>query len=76
MRFPADVPTGNYGVEILLLRDKAVVSGQTSPLFVSPEGLDAEVHDFADHWALLYGLIAVLGAAMAGWLASLPFRNA
>ena len=38
--------------------------------------IDAEVNDFADRQALLYGIIAVVGAAMAGWLASLPFRNA
>jgi succinyl-CoA synthetase beta subunit len=36
----------------------------------------AEVNEFANRWALLYGIIAVIGAAGAGWLASLPFRNA
>ncbi|HEX7968458.1 MAG TPA: TIGR02186 family protein, partial [Stellaceae bacterium] len=74
--FPANLPTGEYRVEILLVRDKAVVSGQTTPLYVSQVGLDAEVNDFANRRALLYGVIAVAGAAMAGWLASLPFRNA
>ncbi|MGE5201970.1 MAG: TIGR02186 family protein [Acidobacteriota bacterium] len=74
--FPANVPTGTYRVEVFLVRDKAVVSGQTTPLVISEIGLDAEVHDFADRYALVYGLIAVALAAMAGWLASLPFRNA
>lgn len=74
--FPANVPTGTYLVEILQIRDKAVVSGQTTPLVVSQVGIDAEVNDFASRWALLYGVVAVVGAAMAGWLASLPFRNA
>jgi hypothetical protein len=53
-----------------------VVSGQTSPLVVSQVGVDAEVNEFAERSALLYGIIAVAGAAVAGWLASLPFRNA
>ncbi len=74
--FPANVPTGTYLVEIFLVRDKNVVSGQTTPLVVSQVGVDADINDFASHWALLYGVIAVTGAAVAGWLASLPFRNA
>ncbi len=74
--FPANVPTGTYLVEVFLVRDKKIVSGQTTPLIVSQVGVDAEVNEFAERQALLYGVIAVAGAAMAGWLASLPFRNA
>lgn len=76
IRFPANVPTGTYVVQVFLVRDKAVVSGQTVPLVISELGLDAEVHDFADRYALVYGLAAIALAALAGWLASLPFRNA
>ncbi len=74
--FPATVPTGNYLVEIFLIRDRQVVGGQTTPLIISKVGVDAAVSDFAGHWALTYGAIAVVMAVMAGWLASLPFRNA
>lgn len=74
--FPANVPTGTYLVEIFLIRDHNVVSGQTTPLTVSQIGIDAEVNEFAQRQTLLYGVVAVAGAAMAGWLASLPFRNA
>ena len=73
---PANLPTGEYRVEIYLLREGTVVTAQTSPLFVSQAGVDADVDDFAIRHALLYGIVAVAGAAMAGWLASLPFRNA
>ena len=76
IEFPANVPTGTYLFEIFVVRDRAVVSGQTTPLVVSQAGVDAEVDDFAQRQALSYGLLAVAGAAMAGWLASLPFRNA
>jgi uncharacterized protein (TIGR02186 family) len=74
--FPASVPTGTYSVEIFLLRDKQIVSAQTTPLVVSKIGVDAQVYDFADRQSLAYGLIAVLIAVMAGWVASLPFRSA
>jgi uncharacterized protein (TIGR02186 family) len=73
--FPANVPTGNYLVEIFLVRDKDVVGGQTTPLVVSKVGVDAAVFDFARGNSLAYGAIAVVTAVMAGWLASLPFRN-
>jgi uncharacterized protein (TIGR02186 family) len=74
--FPANIPTGAYLVQILLVRDKDVVGAQTTPLTVSKVGVDAAVSDFAHRSALVYGAIAVVTAVMAGWLASLPFRNA
>lgn len=73
--FPANIPTGTYLVEILLVRDKDVVGGQTTPLIVSKVGVDAAVYDFARNRSLAYGAIAVIMAVMAGWLASLPFRH-
>jgi uncharacterized protein (TIGR02186 family) len=75
LKFPANVPTGNYSVLILLVRGKQVVGAQQWPLLISQAGIDADVNDFAERQALLYGIIAVVGAAVAGWLASLPFRN-
>jgi uncharacterized protein (TIGR02186 family) len=73
---PTNVPTGTYIVQIFLVRDKRVVSGQTTPLRIEQAGIDADVNEFAQRRALLYGIVAVIGAAVAGWLASLPFRNA
>jgi uncharacterized protein (TIGR02186 family) len=73
--FPANIPTGSYLVEIFLVRDKDVVGGQTTPLTISKVGVDAAVFDFARSDALAYGVIAVMMAVMAGWVASLPFRS-
>jgi uncharacterized protein (TIGR02186 family) len=74
--FPANVPTGNYLVEVLLIRDGRVISGQTTPLVISEGGIAADLYEFAMNDAALYGLTAVLGAALLGWLGTLPFRNA
>jgi uncharacterized protein (TIGR02186 family) len=74
--FPSNVPTGTYLVEVFLVREKDVVSGQTTPLVVSKVGLDAEVSEFSYRQPGFYGAIAVLTAMVAGWLASLPFRSA
>ena len=74
--FPSNVPTGTYLVQVFLIRNRGVVSGQTTPLVISKIGIDAEIVDFAERRAAIYGLVAVATAMMAGWLASIPFRNA
>lgn len=74
--FPANVPTGTYLVEVFLVRNKDVVSGQTTPLVVSKVGMDAAVSEFSIRQPGFYGAIAVLIAVVAGWLAGLPFRGA
>jgi uncharacterized protein (TIGR02186 family) len=73
--FPSNVPTGTYLVEVFLVRDKDVVSGQTTPLVVSKVGVDAAVFEFSTRQPGFYGAIAVVTAVVAGWLASLPFRG-
>src|SRR5438132_4620614 len=75
VEFPSNVPTGTYLVAVFLIRDRDVVSGQTTPLVVSKVGIDADVFGFAVRQPGLYGAVAVLTAVLAGWLASLPFRS-
>lgn len=73
--FPANVPTGLYNVEALLIRDGEVVSAQTTPLVVSKVGFSAEIFEFARNQPLAYGVAAVIGAIAAGWLAGAAFRR-
>ena len=72
---PANVPTGPYHVYTYLVQDGLVVSAQTTPLFVSKIGTEAVVFDFAHQNAAWYGLIAIVIALMAGWIAHLAFRK-
>ena len=76
IEFPSNVPTGTYLVAVFLIRERDVVSGQTTPLVVSKVGIDAEVFGFSVRQPGLYGFVAVMTAVVAGWLASLPFRSA
>jgi uncharacterized protein (TIGR02186 family) len=75
LSFPENVPTGIYLVQVFLVRDGDIVSGQTAPLVVSKVGVDAEISDFAIRESAAYGAIAVAVALAAGWLASFPFRR-
>ena len=75
IRFPANVPTGTYTADVFLVRDGEVVAAQATPLVVSKIGLGADMADIAHRHSALYGIIAVLVAAMAGWLAGVIFRR-
>ena len=76
INFPANVPTGAYSVETYQLIDGQVVSATTTPLIVSKVGIEAEVFDFAHQHGGWYGVIAILVALVAGWLAHVAFRRA
>lgn len=73
--FPSNVPTGSYMVEVLLVRDGEVASAQTSPLIISKTGIGAEIFEFANNQSALYGVVAIIGALVAGWTAHLVFRR-
>ena len=73
--FPANVPTGSYLIEVLLVRNGKVVSAQTTPLIVSKIGIGADIFEFAHRHAAAYGLVAIVSALLAGWLAHLAFRR-
>ena len=73
--FPANVPSGIYQVQVFELVDGFATDAQRSTLVVSKIGLEADVYDFAQHRAPLYGLTAIALAIVSGWLASVIFRR-
>ena len=75
VHFPANVPVGTYLVEVYLIAGGQVISAQTTPLVISTIGLGADVYDFAHQQAALYGIIAILLAASAGWAAAVVLRK-
>jgi len=75
VRFPANAPTGSYKAEIYLIRDGQVVSAETTPLFISKTGFQAEINYYALNRPAAYGLVAIAIALIAGWLAAILFRR-
>ncbi len=75
IHFPANVPVGQYMVAVYLLRDGEVIGAQTTPLMVSKIGVGADVYDFAHRNSAMYGIIAIILAVTAGWLAAVAFRK-
>lgn len=74
--FPSNVPTGTYFVEVYLFRNGTVAAAEIVPFNISKIGFGADVFDFANNYGVIYGLLAILLAAGAGWAASLAFRRA
>lgn len=75
LRVPSTVPTGTYLAEVYLVRDQKVVGAQTTPLVISKIGFGADIYDFAYRHSAAYGVIAILVALFAGWMAHLAFRR-
>ncbi|MFZ1414520.1 MAG: TIGR02186 family protein [Defluviicoccus sp.] len=75
MYIPANAPVGTYTVGVYLVRDEDVVSAEITPLIVSKVGFEARLSDFAKRFSLAYGILAIVIATVAGWLANLVFRR-
>lgn len=73
--FPESIPRGTYTAEIYLFADGQLIGVQSTPLTVEKQGLDAFVFDFAYQYPAMYGIMAVLMALGAGWVAGQVFRR-
>ena len=72
---PADVPTGNFAVDVKLFADGAMVARTNSALEVTKVGFEQYVADAARDNGLLYGIATALIALGIGWIASVVFRR-
>jgi uncharacterized protein (TIGR02186 family) len=75
VEFPSEVPVGTYRAEAYLIAEERVVAAQAVPLFIDKQGVEQAVSDLARQRPHLYGLVAVLGAILAGGIASTIFRR-
>ncbi len=73
--FPANAPEGDYTVNTYLVRNGQVVQEQSTPLSIRKAGLERTIFDLANQQPALYGIIAIIIALTAGWLAAVAFRR-
>jgi uncharacterized protein (TIGR02186 family) len=72
---PPNVPAGNLKVLVYAFADGQVVSSNSMTLFIDKTGIERRLSEFAHGIPALYGLVAVLLSALAGFLASVAFRE-
>ncbi len=74
VELPANLVEGNYAVRIFLTRSGRIVAGYDTEIFVQKVGLERFLYTLAHEQPLLYGALALVLAAGAGWGASAGFR--
>ena len=73
--FPSNVPPGIYQAIAHQIDDGEVVASGTADLVIRKTGMEARIYGTAHDSPWLYGILAVVLALMAGWLASAIFRR-
>lgn len=74
IRLPANLVEGDYRTRIFLLRNKQVLDVYESSIEVRKVGLERWIYTMAKEHSAIYGLLSILVALTAGWLASTFFR--
>jgi uncharacterized protein (TIGR02186 family) len=72
---PADVPIGNFAINVELFANGAMAARTNSALEVTKAGFEQYVADAAHDHGLLYGFATTLMALLTGWIASVVFRR-
>lgn len=75
VRLPANAPIAQYHADTYLFRDGRLISAQRVPISIARVGVERRIHDLATNWSLLYGILTVLLALAAGWVAANLFRR-
>ncbi len=71
--FPATVPTGSYRVDVYQVVDDWVKSVAAIPLTVGKVGMEEAIFRFAHDQPALYGIVAIVIAALSGYGAGMLF---
>jgi uncharacterized protein (TIGR02186 family) len=72
---PAEVPVGNYEVDVKLFADGAQIARANSAFEIYKAGFEQVVTAAARDHGLLYGVLTALLALATGWFASVLFRR-
>ena len=72
---PADVPTGDYAVEIHLFEEGAPIAVTILPLEIAKSGTEQLIFDASRNQSWLYAIALIAIAMFSGWLGNLVFRQ-
>ncbi|HZH45854.1 MAG TPA: TIGR02186 family protein [Roseococcus sp.] len=75
LELPSTVQPGSYRVEVLLVRSRRVVATEQLGFEVGRTGSAAQIAEVARGQPVLYALICIALAALAGWVGSVIFRR-
>lgn len=74
IELPANLVEGDYAAEFFLVRDQEVLSSATTIIRVEKTGIERWLYNLSRNRPLVYGLMSVGLALLAGWFANAAFR--
>ncbi|MCC6597983.1 MAG: TIGR02186 family protein [Alphaproteobacteria bacterium] len=74
-RLPSNVPRGEYVVRALLVENGKVTHATKQKMTVAQVGFSSSVYSVAHNESLLYGVLCVFVACVAGWLSNVFVRR-
>lgn len=74
IRLPANLTEGDYETRIFLTRDREIVARYETVIAVRKVGLERLIYNLAHERPLVYGILALAIAILAGWGASAAFQ--
>ncbi len=72
---PANVPLGDYSADVFIFRAGEVVAKHTTSLRIEKRGIERFIYTLAHQQPLIYGILSVLAAVLAGTGAAAAFRK-
>ncbi|MGJ3231966.1 MAG: TIGR02186 family protein [Oceanicaulis sp.] len=75
VQLPPVTPTGVYDVEVYLFRNGEPIAQRGETLEVVKAGAERAIYGLAHDHPLVYGVLAVIMAALAGWIAAVFGRR-
>lgn len=73
---PANVPLGDYTAEVFTFRGGKMIGNYTTSLKIEKSGVERFIYELAHQQPLIYGIVSVILALMAGMGAAALFRKA
>ncbi|MFT3974639.1 MAG: TIGR02186 family protein [Amaricoccus sp.] len=76
IEMPANLVEGDYAAQFFLVRDGKILSAAETTILVEKTGIERWIYNLSKQQPLAYGILAVLVAFAAGWIAAEAFRLA
>lgn len=74
VQLPANLTEGRFRARIFLLREGRVIALEETAIYVQKAGIERFLHRLALDQPLIYGVLSLGLAVIAGWLASAAFQ--
>lgn len=75
LAIPARVPVGKFTAETFLIRDGRVLAAAVRPIEIRKSGFERFVARSAEHYSVIYGIVAVALSILFGWAAGAIWKR-